>query len=499
MRTLYAKLSAVLLLLLLVVGAVTAALTVRTSRLYMQEVQQKLHRDVAAKMLQDQPSIEDSEARDEVLRQIFEKLMLINPDLEVYLLDREGRIIGYSAPPGRVQSERVSLAPVQAFLAPDARLPILGTDPRNPDAANIFSVAPIGDPPRGYLYVVLASEQLSSVASMVATSYILRTGVSLTVGSLLVALIGGLLLFRRLTRRLRRLSAEMTAFDAHLSNGGGPTVAGRDAHRAAHTGEPTEAGDEVDALERRFHAMRCRISHQLTELEARDQERRDLLANISHDVRTPLTHLQGYLETLLLKGESLSDEKRQECLQIAAQRSEQLGRLVVDLLDLARLEAPERLMEKEDFSIAELVQDVAEGFRLAAAERGIDLDVRIDAPGALIRGDLGTLERTLQNLIENAVRYTRRGDRVDVSVERDADLVQVSVRDTGPGIPPQELEHVFDRFYRCRGGGSQEGSGLGLSIARRALQLHGADLICESTVGEGTVFRFALARVPGGG
>jgi signal transduction histidine kinase len=498
MRTLYAKLSAALLVLLLLLGTVTAVVTIRTSRLHMLEVQQELHRELAAKVVEEQPRLHDATARDEALDLIFEKLMVINPDIEIYLLDGAGRILGYSAPPGRVQQEVVDLEPVRTFLDDHTPLPILGTDPRNPDSANIFSVAPIrADGDEGYLYIVLASEQLDSALAMVSTSYILQTGVFMVAGSLVLALLGGVLMFRRLTRRLRQLAGEIADFERRMLGraGQGGEMAGEAGERSPATAA-TAPADEVDALERGFRDMSHRISRQVAELEARDEERRDLLANISHDVRTPLTHLQGYLETLLLKGDGLSGEERGEYLQIAVQRSEQLGRLVADLLDLAKLDAPKRLEEQEEFSIAELVQDVVQQFELAAEEDGIELAVRIDAERARIRGNLGTIERALQNLIENAVRYSRRGDRVEVCVGRAAAGVEIAVRDTGPGIPPDELEHIFDRFYRCRGrgGGSQEGSGLGLSIARRALELHGADLLCESRVGEGTTFRFSLPR-----
>jgi signal transduction histidine kinase len=294
-----------------------------------------------------------------------------------------------------------------------------------------------------------------------------------------------------LTERLRRLAGEISDFEGRMLRTKNKELA------AAQRRQPP-AADEIDALECGFHDMSRRISRQLGELEAQDQERRDLLANISHDVRTPLTHLQGYLETMQMKGEALAQEERREYLQIAVQRSEQLGRLVADLLDLAKLEAPTGLLEREEFSVAELVQDVVQQFQLAARECGLELGVSIDAADTQIRGNLGSMERALQNLIENAVRYTRPGDRVDVIVEQDDEMIEIAIRDTGPGIPPDELEHVFDRFYRCRarGSGSQEGSGLGLSIAQRALALHGANLVCESRVGQGTTFRFALACAP---
>ncbi|MGD8329982.1 MAG: HAMP domain-containing sensor histidine kinase [Acidobacteriota bacterium] len=487
MRTLYAKLSVALFSLLLVLGTVTVVVTVYTSRMYMLEVQQRLHRDLAAKVIEEQPSLRDATARGQALDETFEKLMVINPEIEVYLLDDAGRILAYSAPPGRVRREKVDLGPVRTMMGGRAPLPILGTDPRNPSADDIFSVAALGGQEGGYLYIVLASEELDSVASTVAASYILRTGVFLVAGSLLLTLIGGLALFRGLTGRLRRLVVQMDEFEERMLGNGRIAAPGDDSSPST--------GDEIDVLERNFTQMSARIARQLEQLEEQDKERRDLVTNISHDVRTPLTHLQGYLETMSLKGESLSADERREYLEIAVQRSEQLGRLFSDLLELAKLDDPGKLSVEEDFSMSELVQDVAQRFRLTARERGIELGLHIDSESTPVRGNLGAVERALENLIENAFCYSERGARVDVEVARHDELVEVEVRDTGPGVPAHELEHIFDRFYRCaaRASSTEPGSGLGLSIAHRALELHGVDLACDSRVGEGTSFRFAFA------
>ena len=482
MRTLHAKLSGVLLGLLLVLGAITALITVSTSQRYLQEVQQKLHRDLAAHMVEDPTLFAEGREPAGVLKQVFEKLMVINPDIEIYLLDEEGRILDYSAPPGRVQLERVSLGPILAFLEDDARAPTLGTDPRDPGGENIFSVAPIHRDGRldGYLYIVLASEQLDSVAGMLSTSYILRAGVWMVGGSLLLALAGGIAIFGRLTVRLRGLAGEMSDFE----------------RSADEQPSASRRGDEIDRLEDSFDAMSTRITQQLRELEQQDRLRRDMLANISHDVRTPLTHLQGYLETLLIKEDSLTAEERREYLQIATQQSEQLSALVSDLFELAKLDSISEPLEKEPFSIAELVQDVAQEFRLAAREKGVELDAEIQGAPVQVSGNIAAIARVLQNLLENALRHSAPGDRIRISVERHGDAVRVSVSDTGPGIPPEERERIFDRFYTraTHLAPSTEGSGLGLSIAKRALELHDSDLTCESEQGSGTTFLFELPR-----
>jgi hypothetical protein len=243
--------------------------------------------------------------------------------------------------------------------------------------------------------------------------------------------------------------------------------------------------------------MAGRIRSQIDELEHTDRLRRELVANISHDVRTPLTHLQGYLETLLMKEESLSIEERREYLEIAAQQSEQLGRMVADLFELAKLDTLSEPLEMETFAAAELVQDVAQEFRLAAEGRGITMHIEIERDVGLVNGNLGVLERVLQNLLANALQYTTVGDQISVSVRSLGERLRIEVADSGSGIPEEELPYIFDRFHRCtsRGAGVPDGSGLGLAIAKRALELHDSDLHCESSVGVGTTFRFELKRL----
>ena len=215
-KTLYGKLAGALLVLFLVVGGVTLAVTLLTSYFYQQEVQQRIHRDLAEHIVAEELLIVEGQIAEEALKHDCHMMMVINPSIELYLLDPAGEILAFSAPAGRVKLARVEMGPIEVFLDGEARLPILGDDPRHPERHNIFSVSPVlrDGTLEGYLYIVLASERFVSVADMLRGSYILRSGVWAVIGSVIVTLLGALLLSRHLTRRLTGLNREITVFRA---------------------------------------------------------------------------------------------------------------------------------------------------------------------------------------------------------------------------------------------------------------------------------------------
>jgi signal transduction histidine kinase len=486
-KTLYAKLAAALLILFLVVGGVTLAVTLVTSYYYQQEVQQRIHRDLADHILAEGLLIEDGAIVEEALKHVFHMMMVINPSIELYLLDPTGAVLAYSAPPGRVKLSRVDLGPVQALVNGNGRLPILGDDPRNPDRRNIFSAAPIvrDGVLEGYLYIVLAGEQFVSAAGVLRGSYILKAGSWAVVGAVVVTLIGALMLSRHLTRRLTDLNRDMAVFRARALDNSSQTD---------HSSPVSADTDEVDQLRFTFDAMAERIRHQIAELEDQDRLRREMVANVSHDLRTPLTHLQGYIETVLLKEQSLEPEQRREYLEIALRHGERLGRLVTDLFELAKLEAQHEPVARERLPVGELVQDVAQKFSLDARDRGVALNAGFEGAQTMIMADVGLMECALENVLENALRYTPDGGTIDIRLAVADERLRIEIRDTGPGIGPEDVSQVFDRYYRAQRGVGEEdrGAGLGLAIAKRAAELHGGSLHCESEIGKGTTFRFEL-------
>ena len=483
------KLVATLLLLLLVLaGAVLWAGAVVT-RQYVEEVEQGLQRELAAHLVAEEPLFDSGEIDPDALYHVFHTLMVLNPRNECYLTEPTGRLLAWNAPEGSVRLERVDLEPIRKFLAGE-RLPLRGDDPRHPEETKIFSVAPIpGEDDgaiAGYLYIVLAGELYASVADRLASSYILREGLTLTVAVLAATALLGILLFRLLTRRLRRLDRRIRRFG---DDGFAPPSLDRE--------DRSLVPDEIDRLGDTFDLMAHRMSEHVERVERADRLRRELVTNVSHDLRTPVATLRGYLETLLLKHDTLDEEERRRYLEIAHAQSERLGRLVEELFELARLDSGDIELERETFSLSELVQDVASKFALRATERGVDLETRLSRDAPPVTGDLRLLERTLENLIENALRHTEAGGRVRVSVESGEERVRVSVEDTGHGIPEDELPRIFDRFFQGQRdpGRADGGTGLGLAIARRVLELHDSRIEVSSREGEGSRFSFALAVV----
>ena len=486
LKSLYGKMVAVLLGLVIFVGAILMLVSLWSTQRFEAEVVQRVNRALAANLVSQDMLLVDGEVNEAALENVFHTLMVINPNIEVYLLDMEGRVVQHSAPPGRVRRDRISVEPIKAFLAEGDKLPIVGDDPRSEGESKVFSVSPImvEDRYEGYLYVVLASEEYESAVSIFRRSHLLRISLTVAGGALLVALLVGVLLFNLLTRRLRLLTEWVEAFrDCDFSD---PDV--------VRTGLADPEGDEIGRLAGTYERMAERIIQQVRKLRQNDELRRELVANVSHDLRTPLSSLKGYIETLELKEDQLTPEERRQYLSVARRQSDKLGHQVEELFELARLESKEMKPELESFPLAELVQDVVQEFRLTADKKNVDLDLRLPEDMPLVSADIGLIQRVLQNLISNAVKHTEEGGSVTVVLVADADRVSVRVEDTGCGIPNDEMVQIFDRFYQAEAhdGGVRRTGGLGLAIVKRILELHGSAVEAASTVGEGTVFSFSL-------
>jgi signal transduction histidine kinase len=287
-----------------------------------------------------------------------------------------------------------------------------------------------------------------------------------------------------LTRRLKRLAAAMQAYSD------GTAFAGLNLP-APNGGE---TGDEIQRLETTFRRMAGRIEEQVASLRQVDFQRRELIANVSHDLRTPLATLQGYVETLLIRENVISSEERRQYLEIAIAHCKHLGNLVAGLFDLARLEAPDMSVHPEPFSIGELVQDVIQKFQLAAREKGVGITTNAGAEIPFVFADIGLIGRVLENLLENAIRYTPSGGTVRVLLQTRTPDVVVTVSDTGCGIPPEALPRIFERFYQVDRSRRDKGdhAGLGLAIVKKILELHGSAIDVESALNTGTSFTFPL-------
>lgn len=483
-KTLYAKLSFVLFVLILLVAAIFFMASLYFAYMYQQEVTQRLNRNLAMYIVDEHVLIEHGKINQADLKNLFHKVMTINPSLELYLLGNDGKVIAHSAEPGKVIRNKISLKPVEAMLAGELSLPILGDDPRNPESRRAFSVSAIESDgiQQGYIYAILGSDQVDYISQLLQKSYIMRIGVGAIMLAMIVAFIGGLFIFFLLTRRLRILSHSMEVFRE------------QDFEQAINNLNTTSGSqDEIAVISDTFQQMAQQIQTQMVGLKKTDALRRELVANVSHDLRTPLASLKGYLEILLSKGESLSAENRREYLQIAHKNSERLNKLVAELFELAKLDAGELQLQKETFSLAELVHDVVQKFKLCSKKLGIHLAVDMDSDVPYVEADIGLIERVLDNLIDNALKNTPEDGCITLGLVSDGLCVKVNVADTGRGIPEDELPHIFQRFYKKpENKYSQASAGLGLAIAQRIIELHGSQLSVKSILHQGTEFDFVL-------
>lgn len=236
--------------------------------------------------------------------------------------------------------------------------------------------------------------------------------------------------------------------------------------------------------------------HDISDLKRLEKVRRDFVANVSHELRTPVTIIKGYAETLLSGAMKTDPERADRFLGIINTHAERLASLIKDLLALSELESRNLAIKLDPFPISGIVRQAC----MLLEEKALSKDITINLKNTLemppVMADPGRLEQVLINLLDNAIKYTPEHGSISISATEINDLVQVSVADTGVGIPPSDLTRIFERFYRVDAARSREqgGTGLGLAIVKHIVQLHGGSISVESTHGKGSTFTFTLKK-----
>lgn len=479
--SLYAKLASILVLIILTMGFVYGFITFSVTHEYLQEITQEFNRDLAKNLVGERDIVVDGKINTQALKQTFHDYMTVNPNIEIYLLDLQGKILSYSADPGQVKRERVSLEPIRTFFQ-GKLLP--GDDPRSFSIKKAFSVTyvPTQENPEGYLYVVLRGEEYEQLNRALQDNYVVQYSIMSLLVSLGVGLLLGLFLFYTITRRVRNLSIAMHDF----------TENGFSAYPESELVDKQHR-DEIGQLARSFDVMAEHTIAQLRKLEEQDKLRRELVANVSHDLRTPLASMLGYLETLIIKGDALEKQSRQEYLKIVSLHGQRLSRLIDDLFELAKFDAREITAELETFSFSEFIHDVAQKFQNKAEKAAINLQLLCPQEALLVNADIALIERVLDNLLSNAFNHSEPGDRIIIKVTKLGQEVQIQIQDSGCGISERDLPKIFDRFYQAENKHRKgKHAGLGLAIVKRIVELHERHISVKSRPGKGTQFSFTL-------
>ncbi|MES2825912.1 MAG: HAMP domain-containing sensor histidine kinase [Pseudomonadota bacterium] len=477
--SLCARLAFAFILLLAIIGFAFLVLTNWSNNRYYQEITQNMNRSLAMYITQREPLINHGVVNEKAMKELGNLVMTVNPIVEVYLLDNNGKILSFAVPKATVVRSHIDTAPIKLLLSNSKPFPITGEDPRSLNSERVFSAFPVADgtTPAGYLYVILGGQAYQTLTQSLHNSYIVQQSLTGLAAITLFAIASAILIFAVLTSPLRKLAQEMNAFQAK---------------ELKSTHIEKNHGDEIAYLTSTFHAMGKRIQEQLEKLQETDRLRRELISNISHDLRTPMSSMQGYLEMLLRP--NITAEERKNYIDIAFKHCRHLTQLIKELFELSKLDAGRMNPHWENFSLAELLQDVAQKFSLSAQKKEITISTPQSSQLFMVNADIGLIERVLENLIDNAIRYTPKGGHIQLSLEQQKENVEVSIKDSGIGLIEADIPYIFERYYRGQKPTEyqQNSTGLGLAIVKRILELHNSVISVQSQLNQGTCFTFPL-------
>jgi len=486
LNRLYWKLSITFLVILVMVGFAYVSITAYFSNKYFAETTQLLHGKVANHLIEEKfqnasPFLEDGSVNKPLFGDIMHDMMAVNRGIEVYLLDNEGSIL-YSVVLNHDEPEapkqHVDLGPVNEFIAQDGKIFILGDNPRNENDPKIFSAAHFNhEGVEGYIYIVLARKEFDAVTSSLSGSYFMKLGTGSMILALFFALIIGLIALWYITANLRNVIDTVVRFKE------GDTKA-----RVQHADK-----SDLAELATTFNLMADTINDNMDKLKAHDKLRRELVSNVSHDLRTPLAIIHGYTETLLIKNKELSGKERNLYLNNISSSTQKLTKLVAQLFEYSKLEAKEIEPKKEPFLISELAMDLHSKYQILAQEKSIELKLEMEEGLPLVFADIALVERVIQNLLDNALKFTPDEGTITLLLRHSEKNVECTVKDTGMGISEQDQTFIFERYRKAKAANKGNfGAGLGLAIVKKILDIHNASIKVISEPNQGSTFQFAL-------
>jgi signal transduction histidine kinase len=439
------------------------------------------------------------ERQPQEFNQFLRNLVLFEPDTQIYLLDTRGAVLSTTGSARLPSGFKVALQPVLEAVGGANMAYVMGDDPESMDANAVIAARPVrralirnDEPVAGYLYLVAHQPVLSEGRLQVFGSTFAKPALAAIMGVVVLATLLAAWIIAAVTRPLRQLTRAVAALSLNGLEDGAPGQP--EALLPAHT------RDEFGQLTAAFQMMLATVRRQWTDLRRIDHFRREGVSNLSHDLRSPLTATAACLETLEGRwaGEGAREADR-DLVLMALRNTRNAARLVQSLGDLAQLDEPAFQLRTEVLDAGELLDDIALRFGQHAASQGITLQTRHAEPPAtapFAALDIELFERAVANLVDNALKFCRPGDCIVLAAQLSGDHVEVSVSDSGPGINPADLPHLFDRFYQSRQSVApatgEGGKGLGLAIVKRIAELHGGEVAVTSVPGTGTCVSLLL-------
>ncbi|MCW2121186.1 sensor histidine kinase [Flavobacterium sp. 7A] len=479
-NSLFWKISLVFFLLLAMVGVAHVYISYHSSREYLEEVNQRLNHDTAKNIIDNSTPFYNGQVIKPALDEMFHHVMAINPNLEVYLVDPKGKIIAWFPPEKKLTLQKINIDPIKLFIADKNKTLIKGDDPLNPSTQKVFSAHPLtmNNMLYAYIYVVLNGEKKQATSDTLFASYLWQISYRTMAITLFFTFVIGLLIIRTITKNYSKILLVMQRFrEGDL-----------------HARIDLDSINSEKQLATMFNEMADILTTNIDKLKEVENLRRELIANVSHDLRTPIAIIRGYLETLQMKEDTITVEDRKRYIDIVSQSTVKLEKLVNELFELSKLEANQIRPQKEPFIISELVNDISSKYQIIAIDKKIKIETYLSKELAPVLADISLIERVIQNLLDNALKFTPEGGTISIITEKCLNnTVKITISDTGIGIPEKDRERIFARYYRANNYTDLKNStGLGLAIAKKILDLHDSTLELISAEEKGSSFIFKL-------
>jgi len=424
---------------------------------FYQASTQLLNKDVAAHIAKFSSPFVDGGINKQKADSVFYNSMVISPTIEVYFLDTSGKVIYYHALDSAIKLWHIPLANIQKHIQSGNKDYIKNRDPKDPSTPKIFSAAEVlkGSKRIGYIYVILGSLEYRHVTELLFRNHV--GGLAIKIISIIIAasVILSLLYITGLQQRFNRIIAVLDKFkqgdlNIRFSN---------------------SVKDEMFPITDSFNKMASMLAYNINRLKESEKERKDFIANISHDLRTPLSIARGYTETLLINQNLPFTREQQEYLELVLNKIGHVEKLVLQLFELSKMESVNFKPVKEPFIFSEILNEIVNASKIQVQQKNILLKCACCQDTALIYADISMMERVIQNLLENAIKYTSVNGNIFISLEHETEQLVVRIENTGKPLSKELLLWINNNGEESVNN-RPKSAGLGLAIVKKILNLH---------------------------
>jgi len=476
--SLFRRISILVFALITILGLLFMALTYYATTHYHLASTQLLNKDVAAHIAKFASPYDNNGINKQRADSVFKNAMIISPSAEVYFLDTAGNVLDFYGTKKDILAWKVSLKNIDKYLASKGQEYITAPDPRDPSHNKIFSAAEVSNKRKrlGYIYVILGSNEYRNVSDILFGSHISNLAIKAIIVIIILSIILSLLYIQKIKNSFNDMV----------------TVLGKFENGDYNARFKTKDNDELSPVSNAFNKMANLLTYNINQLTKSESERKDFIANISHDLRTPLAIAKGYAETILIKKDDITRNEIDNYVEMIQKKILQVEHMVTGLFEISKMDSVEFKAKKEPFVLSEIVQETVNTFQLNAKEKKVNLNCTECQYHVWINGDIRLLERAIQNLVDNAVKETHKNGEVKVGLSVEIDNLIFKIENDGPSLSNTLMEWINNPETEYPESYNKPVTGLGLLITKKILALHNSSLHVYRTDNNSNIFTFPL-------